>query len=132
MKGRKLRNEVRVLVDDAGCELTERSAIRWTFVDYFMNIYRAAPGDSVHHQISVMLNDRVVWALINLPRKLSPQDCNDLLQPFTNDEIRKAFFDMGGLKYPGPDGIPACFYKKMWPHIGDLVTTAVHESLSSR
>jgi hypothetical protein len=31
-----------------------------------------------------------------------------------NDEIRKAVFDMGAWKAPGPDGYPAGFYQKNW------------------
>lgn len=38
---------------------------------------------------------------------------------------------MKGLKAPGPDGIPACFYQKMWPSVGQQVTDAVLETLNN-
>ena len=49
-----------------------------------------------------------------------------LLKEFTADEVRVALDNIGDLKAPGPDGMPAVFYKKFWDTVGDQV---VHEVL---
>jgi hypothetical protein len=35
-----------------------------------------------------------------------------LLAPFSAEEVKKALFDIGDLKAPGPDGLHAIFYKR--------------------
>lgn len=37
------------------------------------------------------------------------------------DEIKQALFDMAPFKDPGPDGIHAGFYQKMWSVFGELL-----------
>ncbi|KAL4304484.1 hypothetical protein GQ457_10G003160 [Hibiscus cannabinus] len=39
----------------------------------------------------------------------------------SNEEIRRAFFDMAPLKAPGIDGIHAAFYQRNWQIVGDSV-----------
>lgn len=54
---------------------------------------------------------------------------NALLAEFTPQEIKKALFQMGDLKAPGPDGMPAIFYKSFWfsmgvkCHLGGMIRT---------
>lgn len=38
---------------------------------------------------------------------------------FTKEDIRFAFFEMDPWKSPGPDGIQAAFYQKLWKTVGD-------------
>lgn len=35
-----------------------------------------------------------------------------------NEEVKKALFDMGPWKSPGPDGYPAGFYQQNWNIVG--------------
>lgn len=48
-----------------------------------------------------------------------------LCAPFSEDEFRKAPFDMHPDKTPCPDGMFAFFYKKFWSEVGKEVTSAV-------
>ena len=43
----------------------------------------------------------------------------DLLAPFTREEVKKAMFRIGDLKAPGPDGLHAIFYKRFWDMLGE-------------
>lgn len=51
---------------------------------------------------------------------------NDILcAEYSEEEVRKALFSIGDLKAPGPDGMPAIFFKKFWATVGYQVTTEV-------
>ncbi|PRQ44682.1 hypothetical protein RchiOBHm_Chr3g0481911 [Rosa chinensis] len=43
--------------------------------------------------------------LQTVQRKVTPEMNNDLLAPYTDDEIRAAAFQMHPSKAPGPDGM---------------------------
>jgi hypothetical protein len=48
-----------------------------------------------------------------------------LLAEYTEKEIKRALDDIGDLKAPGADGMPAIFYKKFWGTVGDTVVKEV-------
>lgn len=48
-----------------------------------------------------------------------------LCAEYTEDETREALFSIGDLKAPGPDGMPAIFFKKFWQTVGDQITSEV-------
>ncbi|XP_074305581.1 uncharacterized protein LOC141640800 [Silene latifolia] len=54
-----------------------------------------------------------------------------LRRPFTAKEVRKAVFQIGALKSPGPDGVPGIFYQKCWHFVKHDVTKAVLSILNS-
>lgn len=64
-----------------------------------------------------------------------PQLSTDHLEILHKDvdahEIRRAIFQLGGLKAPGPDGIPAIFYQKAWDIVGSEVSEAVQHFFKS-
>lgn len=47
--------------------------------------------------------------LADVPRRVSSEMNNELLAPYTFDEVKKALFSIGDLKAPGPDGLHAVF-----------------------
>lgn len=73
---------------------------RICIANYFSDLFRTSGG-----QVSQHLLDAV-------ETKISPQMNDNLLKEFTADEVRKALDGIGDLKVPGPDGMPAVFYKK--------------------
>lgn len=48
-----------------------------------------------------------------------------LTMDVTDDAIKKAFFQMGALKAPGPDGFNGLFYQRYWEHVGQDVTNVL-------
>lgn len=54
------------------------------------------------------------------------EDMNEqLMGSFSGEEVWEALQDMGDLKAPGVDGIPAIFYKKFWALVGEKVKEEV-------
>jgi hypothetical protein len=54
-----------------------------------------------------------------------------LLAPFTVEEVKKAVFSIGDFKAPGPDGLHAVFYKQFWDICGHEITQEVLQALNS-
>jgi hypothetical protein len=57
---------------------------------------------------------------------------NDLIAPFTPEDVKKAVFSIGDLKAPGPDGLHALFYKKFWHLVGQDITVVVLKAINEK
>lgn len=64
-------------------------------------------------------------------RKVTDEMNNALLAPYAEEEVRKALFDIGDLKAPGPDGLHAIFYKRFWSMLGDDLTKEVLQAVNT-
>ena len=64
-------------------------------------------------------------------RRVSTEMNNALLSPYTADDVRKALFDIGDLKAPGPDGLHAILYKRFWPMLGDDLIEEVLKAVNT-
>ncbi|XP_045083333.1 uncharacterized protein [Aegilops tauschii subsp. strangulata] len=64
-------------------------------------------------------------ALQAVQPKLTPQMNDLLIKEYTVEEVKRALDDMGDLKAPGADGMPAIFYKRFWSTVGEAVTREV-------
>lgn len=49
---------------------------------------------------------------------LSFNDLQSLSMQVTDDETKRALFDIGPFKAPGPDGYQALFYQSQWEIVG--------------
>jgi hypothetical protein len=64
--------------------------------------------------------------------KCVTEDMNaSLCAPYSREEVKKALFNIGDLKAPGPDGLHAIFYKRYWSLIGEELTNEVMTAISS-
>ncbi|GJW93796.1 RNA-directed DNA polymerase, eukaryota, partial [Tanacetum coccineum] len=62
---------------------------------------------------------------MEFPKKLSDDELRDIECDVTNDEIKRAVWDCGTDKAPGPDGFTFGFYRRFWDLIQDDVYAAV-------
>ena len=53
------------------------------------------------------------------------RDLSDLGVAFTEEEVRKAIFDLPRDKVPGPDGFSGAFFKECWEIIKDDIMAAI-------
>ncbi|GKB86619.1 RNA-directed DNA polymerase, eukaryota [Tanacetum coccineum] len=61
------------------------------------------------------------------PTRLSSDQVQDLERPVTYEEVKRAVWDCGTNKSPGPDGFSFEFYRKYWTTIDDDVFQAVRD-----
>ena len=66
--------------------------------------------------------------ILNLIQPLVTQEINDvLLKEYTDEEISFALFQIGPLKAPRPDGLPARFFQRNWGTIkGEIIQPVRH------
>jgi hypothetical protein len=69
--------------------------------------------------------------LNSVQRRVTNDINNRLCRVFTEEEIKKALFQIGDLKAPGPDGLHAVFYKRYWSLIGDDLTREVMQAVNT-
>lgn len=57
---------------------------------------------------------------------------DEIMKPYTTEDVRKALFSIGDLKAPGTDGLHAIFFKKCWHIIGDELTSEVLKAINEK
>lgn len=70
---------------------------------------------------------RVNQIVMDMGARLSIEQQLLLIKPFTDQDIKRAIWDIADNKSPGPDGFGSGFFKKAWPIIGAKVCEAVKE-----
>lgn len=99
---RRRRNLILSLKDDDGGWCDDEERLREMAVSFFRNL------DYCDNSA----------CLANAPRGLFPKldhaQMEELRKDISNDEIRKALFDMKPLKAPGADGLHAAFFQTQW------------------
>ena len=115
---RKRTNTIVGLRDPNGIWQESHFGISNTAIDYFNNLFTSSN------------NDAVAEVTQNIDPVVSPDMNNLLLQPFSDEEIKKALFQMSPSKAPVPDGMTALFFQKFWNIVGHDVTFAVLDFLN--
>jgi hypothetical protein len=59
--------------------------------------------------------------LDHVPNSVTDEMNNSLCREFSLEEVKEALDSIGDLKAPGPDGMPAIFYKKFWHLVGPKI-----------
>ncbi|XP_042953504.1 uncharacterized protein LOC122290052 [Carya illinoinensis] len=118
---RKKKNAIRRVKDLNGNELVEKEAIAEGFKAYFNSVYQSTQPDST------CINK----CLQGIELKVSNEMRTKLERNFTAKEVEVALKQMSPFKSPGPDGYNAGFYQEHWKTVGQDVSSAVMEFLSS-
>jgi len=97
---RKRKNTIKGLADHNGTIQEDGVTMCSIVQDYFGNLFTSEMGEP----------DPGVLADV---QRYVTQDMNTgLLAPFSYEEVKKALFQIGDLKAPGPDGLHAVFFKR--------------------
>nr|GEV18059.1 RNA-directed DNA polymerase, eukaryota [Tanacetum cinerariifolium] len=112
---RELSNVDRLIdqgVLDAGKWIEDSSLVKQEFLSHFQN------------RFSKPMRLRPILST-DFPRKLNSFQRIDMKADVGSDEIKKAVWDCGVDKSPGPDGFTFDFYRRFWNIIGNDVVEAV-------
>ncbi|KAL0411141.1 UNVERIFIED_CONTAM: putative mitochondrial protein [Sesamum latifolium] len=101
---RKRINSIHRLRDAHGNWLEEVEDIQGWIKTYFRGVFRSGnPSEEDMEAGTTALSPRVTEEM-----------GDELLQPFSEEEVTNALFHMAPLKSPGPDGMPSIFFHKHW------------------
>lgn len=93
-------------------EITNENEIDLAFFEHFKSLF----GESNGHRASLSEN---LWRTrVNL---------DSLETPFTEEQIKKAVWQLGADKAPGPNGFPICFYRNFWDLVKDDLKNLLHQ-----
>ncbi|XP_074304710.1 uncharacterized protein LOC141639512 [Silene latifolia] len=125
----KQRAKLRWMVDGDTCIkggdgswIYDSDEVSKSFQNYFVTLF------SVSQQAQ---ENNIEGLLQNVSVKVVDDDVDMLRRNYTAKKVRRAVFQMGAMKSPGPDGIPAIFYQKCWHLIKKDFTKAVLSILNS-
>ncbi|XP_048494745.1 uncharacterized protein LOC125494904 [Beta vulgaris subsp. vulgaris] len=122
-KSRKKRNQILMIKSAAGNWISDQKAIQMEMMKYFAQIYQGRHhGSDYWEELSTIRN---------LIPQLSEDQQNSLTKSVTFEEVKLVVFQMGSLKAPGPDGIPAQFYQQYWSTVGTDIWKAVSHFFST-
>ena len=110
---RRRRNAIDTIKGNDGVWITNKAKIRNHIVSKFQSLYTFEPVS-----FPPDLDDLI------LPCITQSENADLCLIP-SPLEIKESLFGMQNLKSPGPDGLPALFYKQYWPIVGNNVIKVV-------
>ncbi|XP_073051702.1 uncharacterized protein [Primulina eburnea] len=103
---KRSRSKIEALKDDNETWITDMDHLKDKIKDFYSSLY-TSDQTSASSQV-----ERGCFPPLQEAHSLA------LHAPFSPDEVKRALFDMSPFKAPGPDGIPAGFYQKMWHIVG--------------
>jgi hypothetical protein len=104
---------MKMIIKENGVVVEKEEDMLAAVTDYFDSLFSSCAGQ------------RMEELLEHVPTRVTPQMNELLMAEFTREEIKAALEGIGDLKAPGPDGLPAIFFKKYWHLVGHQVTTEV-------
>ncbi|OMP14345.1 Endonuclease/exonuclease/phosphatase, partial [Corchorus olitorius] len=121
-KKRRIGNRITQVEKTSGVVTEDPKEVEDTFLQAFKECFGEEEVKN-EEQIMTYLQD------IEIP-KLNNGHLDKLNEPFTEEEIRVAAFQLGPTKAPGIDGKPAVFYQTYWDIVGDLTSKTALDFLN--
>ncbi|KAL9684149.1 hypothetical protein QQ045_021583 [Rhodiola kirilowii] len=102
--------------------VTDTQEILEAAEEYFGNMFQS---------IGSVLEDFLEDSLKIIPEVISEEVRQELIRPYTREEVRKALFQLAPMKAPGIDGFQAIFYQRYWAVVGDLFSNEILQFVGS-
>ena len=97
-RARGRTNHIKQLTAEDGRVFTEQEDLERLTCDLYQHLFTAQDA----------LQPELICA--HVPRKVTPEMCDSLTRPFTEEEVETALFQMAPSKAPGVDGFNAGFF----------------------
>jgi hypothetical protein len=110
---RRRKNKIGSLKKESGGWVEKEVEKRNFITNHFSQLFRSSGNQNSERLLDCVEN------------KVTNEMNAALLQDFARDEVYAALKSIDNLKAPGPDGMPALFYKEYWDIVGDEVVTEV-------
>ena len=104
---RRRRNFISDIKQEDGSWISGREAIQEYFITNYQSLYQSSRPHIPENLENLI--DACVLVEENV----------ELCRIPTREEVKKAIFGIKSLKSPGPDSLPALFYKHYWEIVGD-------------
>ena len=114
---RRARNKITGLLDSVGNLVEDEEKLVAITTDYFRELFESSNPELINE------------ALANVTTAISDQINADLTAPVSEWEVKLVLFAMHPEKAPGPDGMTALFYQKIWDIVKNDLTRMVNEFL---
>ncbi|GJS57898.1 RNA-directed DNA polymerase, eukaryota [Tanacetum coccineum] len=109
-------------------EAAQKSKIKWAIEGDENSKYYHGILNKKRSQLAIrgiLVNDSRLQLDLNFPNTLQPDQIIDLECDVSKDEIKRAVWDCGTDKSPGPDGFTFGFYRRYWNILESDVVDAV-------
>lgn len=117
---RRYTNRIKSLTREDGVVLHRQAELEEHAAEFYGNLFSAQEESNPE-----LVTDYV-------PAKVTEGMNDQLLRPFTDNEIESALFMMHPDKSPGPDGLTAGFYIRHWHLLREAVCKAVRNFFGGR
>ncbi|GKV25513.1 hypothetical protein SLEP1_g34945 [Rubroshorea leprosula] len=114
-------NRIHGLNNLEGDWITDSVQLNHMVTNYFSTLFSSPASHSFH--------DSYDWIQTTTPQSLDLPD--DLAEPPSLIEIRKAVYSMKAFKAPGPDGTHPFFYQKLWHSVKDTILLDIQQIFMS-
>lgn len=112
---RRNKNRISRIKNEDGIWVENQAEIHQMVNQFFSNIYKSSSPTNIQ-QITSLVQCKVT------------DDMNAMLIRGIEDwEVKKAVYELGSLKAPGPDGLTGLFYQRHWNILQHDITAAVKE-----
>lgn len=101
---RRRKNTIKELFDDHGQRQTTEQAKARVISSYFEKLY----------QTSSPTAQDINSVVSNVQEHITTDQCSMLEEKFTEDEVKRAVFELHPAKSPGPDGFTGRFFQNTW------------------
>lgn len=117
---RRQKNRIQCLKDNDHQWIWDDMKLKAMATEFYKNLF-SKEGDS-HHREHFFSKFPTIDEGIK----------NQLLRTVTDEEVKRALFDMKPFKAPGPDGFQPMFFQSQWQLVGDDVCNFIRKAFEGR